>query len=1072
MAYTPINKRTTVQGKTTGYIPVSQRKRTENLTPSPGLFKNIRPSFAISQSTSPVPTGPSTADLAKGFAQGIGRGYLATGQGIYAGNFNEPFVQQPADTFLGQLTRRISGTDQPISGAKEDVAFLGERYGTQTGGIVTAALTSLDLFGGSGARGLAGVTKEIRAAKTAEDAAKAMRIAGFSEDIIANYSPIFAKLDDTKEIEKGLIEAERLQNTTKTRVGDYTPVSARTAPKTAEEFVAEKNLASGESLSAETVRRALSGASEDKRLLSSESIPIYRAGTSEIRAGDFVTTERAIAEKYVASRPGTTILNIEVPQNTLIRSGKQGEFVYAPPTTTKGTIATPQTSEVKPSGEVAALRRTLEQTPQGGTQRVLQEPSPAQPQAQVLQESLPETLPQRSQVVESKAPIAVDEATYHANRVGFKRGTLTKVREAFKDTKKSIGQGADVLLGTISTRLKNIDPSLKAALRRYEFNLGMAIQKDQREVTGFLRGIKKSRISADDYADLDLALKNGDAAKTNELIEKYGLTEEFAKVRKTLDSLYARAEAVGYDIGYQENYFPRTIKDSGGLLEYLQRGDDWSIIDETIKAKEVDIGRYLSVDEKANLINSLIRGYGSKITLSETGAMKARRIDLVDAELNQFYNDSVGSLLSYITNTNDAIEARKFFGKSIKTAKKAEEFGNIEDSIGKYVLDLLVEGKIKPSQEKELSKILKARFNEVGTTGFTQTYKNLAYIDTMGSPISAITQIGDLSFSLYKAGPLETAKAYGRALVGKSKITREDIGIDKIAAEFSDSTKTAKAVDMVFRAVGLTKLDTLGKETVINATMSRLAKQAAKPTDEFYAKLSTVFGDDPAVLDMVTNDLKNGRVTEDTKLLAFNELLEVQPVALSEMPEMYLRGGNGRIFYMLKTYTIKLFDIYRNEVFSQMKTNPVKALKNLVALSAALTVMNVTADEIKDLVLNRETKMSDRVVDNILKLAGFSKYTIYKAREEGIGSAVARTVLPPFKLIDSAYKDITRQNEVDQLETIESIPIGGKLYYWWFGKGATKSEKKRNTGGDSGIPQLPELPSLPQLPNLPSLPKI
>lgn len=672
------------------------------------------------------------------------------------------------------------------------------------------------------------------------------------------------------------------------------------------------------------------------------------------------------------------------------------------------------------------------------------------------------------------------ETIYAANRAkeigesGIKamlKGVGKNIKTALSETGKTL----DKVLGTASTRLKNIDPSLKVALRNFEYRIANVVQKDRKAAEGWLRGTYK--LTDAEYADLDLALKNGDAAKIEDIVKRNGLEEEYGKIRTVLDDLYNRASDVGYDIGYEQNYFPRVVNDSEGLLAYLEQGDDWSIIDQAIKKRETEVGRYLTVEEKANLVNTMIRGYGQgKITLSKTGAMKARAIDVVDAELNQFYKDSGDALLTYIDSTNDAIEGRIFFGKQFKKFTSVngelEEFGNIEDSIGSYVMDLLAQGKIKPSQEKELRDILQARFSQVGTSGAIRIYKNLSYIDTMGSITSAITQIGDLAFALYKAGPIETIKALGRAVAGKSKITRADIGIEKIAQEFEGASRSAKAVDATFKLIGLQKMDALGKETLINAVISKMRRQALKPSSEFIRKLKATLGEDANVLEVI-NDLKAGRTTENVKMIAFNELLDVQPVALSEMPEQYLKGGNGRIFYMLKTYTIKLFDVYRNEVFQVMKTDPIKGIRNLLALSAALVAMNATADEIKDFILGRKTSLKDRTVDNILKLAGFNKFTIYKAREEGIGSATAKTILPPFKLIDSLYKDITQANEVAQSETVQSIPFGGKLYYWWFGKGRTKTEKKQAQEDETiGLPSFDDLdlPTLESdLPELPSL---
>jgi hypothetical protein len=512
--------------------------------------------------------------------------------------------------------------------------------------------------------------------------------------------------------------------------------------------------------------------------------------------------------------------------------------------------------------------------------------------------------------------------------------------------------------------------------------------------------------------------------------------KEYSAMRKTLDDLYKRSQEVGYDFGYLKHYHPRMIKDSRGFIDHLQNSPEWSSISAAIKAKENALQRFLTEDEKAVLINTMIRGYGNgKISLSEIGNMKDRAIDIIDAELNQFYLGSDASLIKYIEKTNEAIQTRKFFGK------RAEGLGyDIDSNVGEYTLKLLEEGKITPKQEVELVEILRARFNPKSMRGALGVYKNLSYIDTMGSPTSAITQIGDLAWSLYKAGVRETGKGLFRAVAGKSKITKRDLGIDVIAEEFADPTKSAKAVNKVFKAIGLEKMDTIGKETLVNAVIGKMERQAKAGDPKLLESLRTVLGDEA---EATLQNLKDGEITENVKLIAFNTLSDFQPITLSEMPQAYITGGQGRIFYMLKSFTLKQFDIYRNEVYQQI-ANPktrVQGLKNLVALSAAFIMMNATADELKDLLLGRKTKMSDRLVDNMLRMVGFSKFVIYKARMEGLGSASIRQILPPMKFIDATYKDFFNDTSKG-LETVQSIPLGGKLYYWWFGKGYKKTKGK------------------------------
>jgi hypothetical protein len=109
-----------------------------------------------------------------------------------------------------------------------------------------------------------------------------------------------------------------------------------------------------------------------------------------------------------------------------------------------------------------------------------------------------------------------------------------------------------------------------------------------------------------------------------------------------------------------------------------------------------------------------------------------------------------------------------------------------------------------------------------------QLYKNFSYADTLGSVFSAITQIGDLAWSLYENGWLDTSRAVARAALKKSRITKEDVGIERIAQEFADGGTLSNAVAKVFKWVGLEKMDTIGKESLLNASLESFEKRSAK----------------------------------------------------------------------------------------------------------------------------------------------------------------------------------------------------------------------------------------------------
>lgn len=231
-------------------------------------------------------------------------------------------------------------------------------------------------------------------------------------------------------------------------------------------------------------------------------------------------------------------------------------------------------------------------------------------------------------------------------------------------------------------------------------------------------------------------------------------------------------------------------------------------------------------------------------------------------------------------------------------------------------------------------------------------------------------------------------------------------------------------------------MDAIGKETMINAFYEKL-KESTKNGD-----MSDLGAFSPEEQSQIASDLQKGMVSDDIRYALFSKLLDYQPLTKSQMPEFYNTGGNERILYMLKSYTIKQIDVFRTEAFSKIadgvrnRSSRVVAegMKNLVLLAASLAVLGVATDEIKNLILNRKTDPGDLVVDNILKIVGFSKYTVYKARQEGVSAAILSLVVPPFNIVNDPIKDVVAFFSHDkygnrkltgpsQLESINDIPF-------------------------------------------------
>ena len=664
--------------------------------------------------------------------------------------------------------------------------------------------------------------------------------------------------------------------------------------------------------------------------------------------------------------------------------------------------------------------------------------------------------------------------------------------KAIRNSKAALGKvlaGADKYLGASSTRLKNIHPKIEAKFRALDFNTGTRLARDIRAVQPLLEKAKK--MSRDDFADWDFARKNSDTEMINSLIKKYGMEKEYERYRETLNRLRDEANHVGLDIGWIKEYAPRVIKDAQGFLNAVGKGDMRPIITDAIRKRAQHLGisvADMSPEMKADVVSNMLFGGWSGV--GKPGNAKERTIKEIPHELNQYYMDSDAALMHYLHSIRKHVEIRNFFGKiptviaQAKSAmhqaqaveaeetaymaihpghKKGEPFPesdritgiketvaqyrsildryknerNYSDNIAEYVIELQNDMLITPEDEKTLVDVMKARFHEQGTRGIIQAYKNLSYIDTMGNPFSAITQIGDLAWTIYANGWYSTAKAAMKSIGKSSRITKEDVGIERIAQEFADTDTLSNAVAKVFKWVGLEKMDSIGKEAFLNAALEKFEKQATKNPEKLKGEIENIFESDT---DSVIADLQNKRITDNVKLLVYSNLLDFQPAALSEMSEQYLKAGNGRVFYMLKSYSLKQFDVFRREAYNNLKSGNkeqvLKGAKNLVYLAALLVMANAGADELKDWLLGRESTFEDRVVDNVLKLFGVSKYVTWKARTEGVGTAAAKQMLPPFKFVDSLYKDVATAGDEKGLEIVGSVPVVGKLAYWHIGRGS------------------------------------
>lgn len=627
-------------------------------------------------------------------------------------------------------------------------------------------------------------------------------------------------------------------------------------------------------------------------------------------------------------------------------------------------------------------------------------------------------------------------------------GDLAAVREQadpsilsslWQDTKNLLGYARQSLndqFVPMSTRFNRIDPSLKFKAREFVFKVAIGSKKDTEAVKPFMEAFS-DKATPEDYKEMDFAVKNGLTNIVGHLAGKYGLDDEYSKVQDTLEDIGQRAQAAGIDMNLvpDRKYWPRRVTPErlGEFIAYLRGQDKWSHIE--MDMKRADPNNEFTPEQKTKFIDTWLRGYTTdKTTLAKPSFSKERSIEYITPEMNEFYEPSFPTLLRYINNMNHAIQAKKLFGVTPDA---------LEESIGAHVGELIEQGKITAEEEVELKDLLRGVVQPIGSSPGAQFLKNVGYIYVMGSPTSAITQIGDLAFSFAINGIYNTSRGLAKSVAGKQTFTKKDLGLESIAEELEDPARSSSAVRTVFKSVGLNLFDNIGIETFMDGAYSRLKDAATKENKALDTHLDAMFGERA---EQVKQELLSGEKTEDVTFLVLSEVLDVQPRMVTEMPLNYALNKGifmGRIGYMLQSYPIKQLDTMRRLAFSQMSSTDEKqfmrGVRNLAKLSFFLFLLNASSDYIKDFMLDRETEPEDLVRDNIIRLMGVSKYQIRTAVEEG---PLEASIPPIFAFPKDLYKDVrdmaTDRRDIEDLRIWGHIPLVGKIYDWRWGGSSEK----------------------------------
>ena len=464
----------------------------------------------------------------------------------------------------------------------------------------------------------------------------------------------------------------------------------------------------------------------------------------------------------------------------------------------------------------------------------------------------------------------------------------------------------------------------------------------------------------------------------------------------------------------KEGYFPRKIEN----MDKFSKTKEAAALFNLLQARK---GKPLSDMDKQEAIEKVITGAlsnkGKDPAFAKASSNLKRRTQNVTAANVDDYMGLENALGSYAESITKQVERRRFLqGQGVNI----DDLG-IDAESGETIAKLLTRSltKTKPDmtvdEVAEAADLISLRFStgEQASGRHFQNFRNLTLTGLLANPLSAMVQLGDLAIGAYKNGIRNTVSEVIRSLFmqgGRTGLDVKDImGINNIAADFASSTGTREVLNWSLKYSGFRNMDRFGKNVFIRAAM----KNNQQLDDvAFRAKWSTNFdfdsvdGSTPRT-DALLQKVRNFKKIDDTNrddigLMLWNELSGAQPISLSSFPEKYLANPNGRVFYMLQSFTLKTFDIMRKDILDAARAGDYKrAASNATKFAGLFVLGNGTIDGAKDFILGRDVNPNDIMFNNMLKLFGTNKYTLESSERLGIGQAIVNTVAPPAALFDA-----------------------------------------------------------------------
>ena len=611
-------------------------------------------------------------------------------------------------------------------------------------------------------------------------------------------------------------------------------------------------------------------------------------------------------------------------------------------------------------------------------------------------------------------------------------------------------QGVQNLVGNLSTDKAISAPLLRRLTSHAEEEM-RGVHDSGKRIAPFLEIV--DRLPEVVKRDLDAALSNG---RTSDIVAAVGkaatpgLLKAWNEVQAELKSLGNKLIEVKGLKELRPDYFPRIVKDLPGLMNAI--GKEFSTpLQQALAEAERKAGGFLDEAGRAQVVNTFIeKNLRASTVGGKPSFFKRRTLGDVTVDLAPYYVEPSQALPLYIGSAVRAIEKAKFFGKELVRDDGGRP--NLEASIGNIVAREIEAGNITPENFTRLTDLLRTRFGPAyqSPARGLQSLSQLTNIALLGNVFSGLMNVADVGAIAAQHGMLPLVAAVTKQIRGTAKLRAADVGMaDAIGAEFVYGTRDpiklripltertvqislAKALDKTFKLSGFKALDTIMKETNLNAALEKYSRLARTKSGE--ARILRQYGDYfttdmPALL----ADLRSGAKTKLTTELAFRELSNAQPTTKIEMPKFYLDHPNLRFGYALKSFMIKQMNFVKKRGIDEIRKGNVREGSSFLIRYALMAgAAGATMDWIVKSLLGRDADLDWKSIPlNALKNLGLSEYVIDKARQgKGKEAILAATVPPADPILNIVTADP---------QAVRYFPLVGRLVYDRFMDGAEKA---------------------------------